>query len=257
MGSGLTRSQFLARSVRGGLGLLGAGWLAGSPRPAQAQAPPGDFLAIFANVGSALRPKAFLDVSANTDAAPLGTDVLFTVFAGGSNLGEFTIPTNAQGFASSAAAATAAQRNLFRLTGGEPGLVRGRGPTNATTATAVLHQRGPGARLMVAAPPAAQAVGTAFPITIGDTATGALLVANVSGSEVAVDVYVGNAGSPGTGKYTARIRDLSVGRIDLQPDDAHAHLVLVASGDVVVQLVIDDGRLNGLTCLPLRTCLPA
>jgi hypothetical protein len=38
--------------------------------------------------------------------------------------------------------------------------------------------------------------------------------------------------------------------VDLTPDLDPAHLVVSSSGDIVVQLVIDDGRLNGVSCLP-------
>ena len=248
--SDLTRSQFLSRSAKGGLGLLAASSLAGlAAEPAQA-AVRNEFFAIFTNFGSAPRANAFLDVSANTDAAPQGANILFTVFLNGTQLAEFTTQTNANGFASSAAA-QGPNRNLFRLTNGEPGLVRARVPSGATTATAILHQRGQGSRLIVAVPPAVLAAGTVFPVTIGDIATGALLIGNVAGGEVNADVFVGSTGAPGAGKYNVQLRDNQIGRIDLQPDDINSHLLVVASGEILVQLMIDDGRVNGITCLPL------
>jgi hypothetical protein len=97
-------------------------------------------------------------------------------------------------------------------------------------------------------------LGRMFPIHVGDvrgTATASLLVTNVSSGDAAVDVFVGSAGAGGAGKYTnPRLRIRNIWRIDLQPEDANTHLVLRSDADVIVQLVVDDGRLEALTVLP-------
>jgi hypothetical protein len=174
-------------------------------------------------------------------------------------LAEFSVLTNENGFASSAST-TAPNHNLFRLSGGEAALVRARTPLGETSATATLQQRGHGTRLLVSVPPDRSHdgtplhVGQRFPIQVGDlrgTAIASILVANVSSGDAAVDVFAGSAGAPGAGKYSnPRLRVRNVWRIDLQPDDENTHLVLTSNVEVIVQLVIDDGRLNALTVLP-------
>lgn len=78
-----------------------------------------------------------------------------------------------------------------------------------------------------------------------------MLIANLSGHEVTVDVFVGIEGAHGAGKHTTDVKNNALGRIDLQPDDANSHLIVSATDDIILQLVIDDGRVNGVTCLPV------
>jgi hypothetical protein len=90
-----------------------------------------DFYALAAPLGGEAR-LAFMDVVVDPRFLE-PVDVLFTVFAqDGTPLAEFTVPTDANGFASSRSASGAA-RNLFRLTGGAPVLVRARVPNGAGT----------------------------------------------------------------------------------------------------------------------------
>src|SRR5207245_6196766 len=107
-----------------------------------------------------------LDVSVDTGALANGPlDVLFDVFGvDGSLLAEFSVRTNANGFASSASA-PAPNDNLFELSGGEPALVRARTPGGAFGQTATLHQSGHGSRLLVSVPQDRTADGT--PVHIG------------------------------------------------------------------------------------------
>ena len=80
----------------------------------------------------------------------------------------------------------------------------------------------------------------------------ALLVANVSGSDVGVDVFRGTKGAPGNGVHnTPRIQHNAIWRVDLTDADENGHLVVSATGDIIVQLMIDDGRCNGITCMPV------
>lgn len=220
-----------------------------------------EYNAVITNFGGAPRANAHLDVSFDTSALVSGPiDVLFDVFsADGSLLATFAVPANANGFASSAWA-PAPNHNLFLLSGGEPALVRARTPQAATSGTATLQQRGSGSRLLVSVPPDRNTDGTGihagqrFSFHVGDlrgVATASLLVADVSGADVAVDVSIGTRAAPGAGKYsTPQLRPRNTWRVDLQPDDENSNLVLTSTGDVIVQLVIDDGRLNALTVLP-------
>jgi hypothetical protein len=213
-----------------------------------------DFFAIITNFGTAPRVNAHLEVSANTDAAPAGADVLYTVFQDGNQLAEFSVKTNEKGFASNATAVPP-NKNLFKVSNGNPALVRARTPSGATTATAILSQRGQDNNLIIGIPPSTKAVGKVFPIAVGTVSAAALLVGNVSGGEVVVDVFIGTTGAPGAGKHSIQIRDNQIGRIDLGPEDQNAHLIVSASGNVVVQLMLDigaaGGRVDGVTCVPI------
>ena len=254
----LTRSQFISRSAKSGLALAVAGSLASLAAEPAFAATGGEFFAMFTNFGSAPRVSAHLDLAVDTRTAPGPVDVTFSAFSQtGASLAEFVVLTNANGFASSSSA-QGPNKNLFRLTGGESGLVRARIPSTATFTAAVLTQRGQGSRLAIGVP-AARATsgspigaGTNFPVAIGDVATASLLVANVSGTDLAADVFVGSIAGVGGGKYTIpRLTNMSIWRVDLQPSDVNSLLIVSATDQVVVQLIIDDGRVNGITCLPV------
>jgi hypothetical protein len=220
-----------------------------------------EFHAVITNFGSAPRASAHLDVSLDTRALAGGSfDVLFDVFrADGTHIAGFSVPVDANGFASSASAALP-HRNLFQLAGGEPAIVRARTPGGGYGATATLQQRGRGSRLLVSVPKDRESDGTPvhvgrhFTVHVGDlrgVATASLVVANVSGSDIVADVFVGTEGSAGTGKYSnARIPNRNTWQVDLASDDENANIVVTTSAEVIVQLVIDDGRLNAVTVLP-------
>lgn len=238
--------------IRGLVALIVGSVFVGSAPVAQAA----DFYAIITNFGNSPRSNAFLDVSSDTSTTRDGTEVLFYVFdVNGVGLAEFALTTT-NGFVSTASA-PAPNNNLFALSNGGPALIRARVPDGAITTTAELNQRSSGNRLVIGIPPARRqdntplAVGRLFPITNGAVSSSAILVANVSGNDVTVDIFIGTKGPDGTGKHTiARLKPNAVGRLDLTPDDANSHLVLSATGDIVAQIVIDDGKVNGVTCIP-------
>jgi hypothetical protein len=215
-----------------------------------------EFFAIITNFGTAPRVSAHLDVSVDTRTGPGPVDVLFNVYdARGVQLAEFAVPTNANGLASSSTAG--ANANLFVVSGGQPAIVRARTPATTTVSTAVLHQSQPGSRLVVGIPPARRSNGTplnagqVFPIALGRVAAATLLITNVSGGDAGVDVFVGTAGGVGAGKHTTpRLTNNALWRVDLDAADQDAHLIVSATAEVVVQLMIDDGRINALTCVP-------
>ena len=154
-----------------------------------------EFYAIITNFGNAPKAAGRLDVAVDGasggNAAP---EVLFNVFdQNGVQLAEFAVPTT-DGFASSSAVAT---NDLFKLTNGAPGLVRARTPSLASNASAILHQTGSGNRLGFTAVAVKKLDGTTlgmgrcFSIPVGDIPTPTLLIANVSGSDVGVELFIG------------------------------------------------------------------
>lgn len=221
-----------------------------------------DFHAILTKFGNAPRASAHLDVSFDTAALAGGpVDVQFDVFAAdGRTLAQFTVRANANGFASSELA-PAPNNNLFGISAGEPALVRARTPSGGFGATATLHQRESANRLVVSVPPdrrsdgSAVHVGRDFTLNVGEIrGSAALLVANVAAVDVQADVFLGSGGAPGTGRFTnPRIQPNCTWRVDLQAGETNANLVLKATDDIIVQLVIDDGRLNALTVVPTAT----
>jgi len=214
-----------------------------------------EFYAIITNFGNAPKASARFDVSVDTTLG-VGIDVLYNVYdTNGAQLAEFTSRCNNMGLATSSAIAT---NDLFKLTGGAPGLVRARTPDGAPTASALLHQSGPGNRLDLNVPPTRRrdgvpfAMGTSFSIALGDVPTPALLIANLNGQDVSADVFRGSRGADGAGAFTTpRIAANALWRVDLTDADKNTNLVVHSSGLVIVQLVFDDGqRVSALTCLP-------
>lgn len=224
-----------------------------------ANASAAEFFAIFTNFGDALRPKARLDISVDTRTANGPVDILYNVFdASGGQMAVFSVMTNENGFASSALA-SGPNRNLFNLTNGEPGMIQARTPTTASTTSGVLHQRGADSRFAIGVPPTRNSDGTlfnagrVFPITVGDFTSASLLIGNVSGHDISADVFVGSIGGPGAGEYSnPLLSNYSIWRVDLMPDDQNAHLIVSASDAIIVQLVVNDGRVNGITSVPLN-----
>jgi hypothetical protein len=223
----------------------------GEPREAQAA----EFFAMITNFGNSQHPTAFLDVSSDALQTRDGTLVVFNVFnSDGLQVAEFSLPTKS-GFVSTASA-TAPNDNLFTLTNGGPGLIRARTPDGANNTTAELNQSGRGNRLVIGIPPLRRqngdplAVGTLFPITNGAVSSSVILVSNISGADVQVDIFVGTKGPDGTGKHSIRVKPNAVGRLELTADDANSHLVMSATGDIVAQIVIDDGKdIFAVTCI--------
>ncbi|PEN54692.1 hypothetical protein CN540_16870 [Bacillus toyonensis] len=213
-----------------------------------------DFFTMITSFGNSPCANAHLEVGLDSQAAS-AVDVTFNVYSQkGVELAWFSELKNANGYVSSSADPN---NDLFRLSKGQPALVRARTPLVVQTASALLQQSGSQNRLVFAVPPALNssgirvAQGTVFPLTIGSITKGTLLIANVSDSDVNVDVFTGTAGTPGTGKYNNPIlTKFSIWSVDLQPSDQFSHLVVMSSGDIIVQLVLDDGQVHVVTCLP-------
>lgn len=231
-----------------GLGSLLAGCLLfGAAGHAQAY----EFFAIAANLNNAASPQAQMDVSVDTQAAPGASLLLhFNVYGpDGVQLAEFDAGTNPNGFASSSSAPPPYD-DLLQLSGGLPVLVRARTPQAAPIAAATIRQTLGKSEIAFGVPATTRADGTrlamgrVFTMAIGDiTHSATLLIANVSGGDQIADVFLGTTGGPGGGKYTnGRIPNQGMWIVDLDPADANSNVIVGASGDIIVQLVVDGGK---------------
>jgi hypothetical protein len=237
------------RSLARGLSVLVAAWLVFG---ATAQLHAADFYAIIANLNNAKKPHAQIDVSIDTQALASGPlDILFEVFSlDGTVLASFAVPTNADGFASSSSAGFP-NDNLFAWTGGLPALVRVHTPQGVASSAATLRKTTNSDMVLKLLPARQQngtsvALGTQFAFAMGEIPHGAtLLVANVSGADVNVDVFLGTAGLPGSGKHNdGRLQNRSSWIVELDQSDARSHMLVVSSGETVVQFAEPGGK-NG------------
>jgi len=203
-----------------------------------------EFYGIVDNFGKKPR-NAFMDVSVDTTIGA-GIDVLFDVYdARGVHLAEFTIPANSYGFASSSS-----WGNLFNLAAGQqPILVRAQTPDGAPTDAATLHIDSLGAATAVDVFPIRNrggfplGMGTDFAVALGSFRSTSLLIANVSGSDQAVDVFKGTRGADGFGIFSnPRITTTAIWKVNLTQNEALSNLIVHASGLVIVQAVINDGQ---------------
>ena len=231
---------------------------------AASEAQAAEFYAIIANLNDANNPHAQIDVAVDTQALPGGapSTVLFNVYrADGTQLAEFEVLTNSHGFASSAFA-PAPYDNLFTVSEGLPALVRVRTVTSSSLASAVLRQTLKPSNIPIAVPPVRRsdgsrvAMGSLFSTPIGNIiAPGAtLLIANLSGGDIAVDIFLGAKGAPGAGKYVnPRMKSNAFWIVDLDPADSNSHFLVSSTGDVIVQLAVGDGKkgISAVQLLPL------
>jgi hypothetical protein len=134
-------------------------------------------------------------------------------------------------------------------------LVRARVPNGAASA-ATLDARSPGGRLLLNAPYAIKdgtpvAAGRFFPLTLGTVQAATLLIGNVSGTDVSVDVHVGKAGAAGGGVFTTpRVVANGIWRVDLTAAEQSSFLVVAASDQIICQVVADEGRILSYLALP-------
>jgi hypothetical protein len=252
------QSRFLRSAIRPLTALIFACFMLGVPGHAWAA----EFWAIAANVTGAKNPEAHLELGLDTLNARGGTDIFFNVYdVNGVQIAEFTLQTNANGLVSSASAAPP-NDNLFAISLGRPVLVRALSPNGATgNDYAALRQTLGRVAILVGTPPiydtlgSFYAEGNLFPVVLGDFAGAALLVANLSSADISVDVFLGTKGPDGTGKYRIpRLKSGSMGIVQItDPADAHSHLSVTSTGNMVVQLVIDTGKqIHEVTVLPAR-----
>jgi hypothetical protein len=232
---------------------------------AASQAQAAEFAVIIANLNDAKDPQAQIDVAVDTQALPGGAPatVYFNVFgASGSQIAEFEVLTNQNGFASSSSAAPPYD-NLFTVSGGLPALVTVRTPGTASIAGVVLRQKSKESEVVVDVPRVRRvdgsyfAAGRVFSVPVGDIVhTATLLIANVFGTDIAVDLFIGTKGAPGGGKYNnPRILNNGLWIVDIDPADMDSHLIVSSTGAVIVQLAIDDskkGALNELLVMPVQ-----
>jgi hypothetical protein len=203
----------------------------------------GDFYAIVDNFGR--RPRnAYMDVGVDTRTG-VGVNVQFNVYdRDGIQIAEFFIPTSVNGFVS-----TTSFGNLFDLTGGQLMLIRARTAQDSVLSGATLYIDSLGAPLTIGVLPEAKlddtpvAAGRLFSIALGNFRSASLLIANVSGTDQAVDVFKGTDGVPGTGIfYNPRIGNNGTWRVDLTQNEALSHLIVQSYGVLIVQVIIDNGK---------------
>jgi hypothetical protein len=202
-----------------------------------------EYYAIVDNFGKKPR-MAFMDIS--LEALPGSVfDFLFDVYdVQGIQLAEFTVRANAYGFASSSS-----WGNFFNLFSGQPLLVRVRTTESGGQGEATLHLDSMGASTIVAVLPDRRrdgslfSFGTNFALALGNFQSASLLIANVSGSDVAIDVYKGYSGSIGGGVFTnPHLLNNGIWKVNLTQNEALSDLIVTATGPIIVQAVINDGR---------------
>jgi hypothetical protein len=193
-----------------------------------------DFYAIVDDFGRRART-ARLDFAFDTRAG-VGVNVQFNVYdRQGTQVTEFFLPSNVNGFVS-----TESFGNLFDLTGGQPMLIRARTAGTIELSSATLYIDSAGAPLTIGIPPG---VGGLFSLALGNFRSASLLISNVSGAQVTVDVFKGTNHAPGSGIYSnPRVPNYGQWRVELTQNEALSHLIVQASGSCLVQVVIDDGR---------------
>ena len=203
----------------------------------------GDYNAIIYNFGKKPRT-AYMNVSLDTRATATGpVSINFYAFdPAGNQLANFNLDTNANGFVS-----TAWFGDLFNLSGGQPMLIRARTP--ATNGSATLHVDSLGAPMIVGVPPtkkldgSALGMGREFSVTLGNFRSASLLIANVSGADLAADVWVGQPGPSGGGSYSnSRLAANGIWKVDLSQNEAQSNIVVTANSYIIVQVVINDGN---------------
>jgi hypothetical protein len=185
---------------------------------------------------------ASMNVSVDNVAGP--TDVTFDMFGASGPLSQFTVRTNALGFAS-----TSSNGDLLTLSGGQPFLIRARTGSNAAPAAAMLQIELQNAPMTFGLSPAAKrdgsafSIGTEFNISLGSYRSAYLLVANVGGGEQVVDVFKGTRGADGTGIFSnPRLDTLKIWRVDLTQNESLSNLVISSTGPIIVQAILDDGK---------------
>src|SRR5262245_31017348 len=79
-----------------------------------------------------------------------------------------------------------------------------------------------------------------------------LLIANVSGADLGIDVFLGTRGVPNQGVYNNQLlTNNTTWIVEIDPAYANTNLVVISTGNVVAQLVVDEGRKNALTGVTL------
>lgn len=204
-----------------------------------------DFYAIVDDFGR--RPRnAYVDIAVDsTSGGNAPPEVLFNLFDfQGSQIAEFFLPSNVNGFVS-----TASFGNLFDLTTGRPMLVHARTPSTAADFGAALHIDSVGAPMTIGILHKSKAdgtsfgMGTVFSVPLGSFRSAYLLIANVSGSDVGVELFRGALGAAGTGNPSnQRLTSHAIWKLALTANEAFANVIVRSTGFIIVQVVVDDGR---------------
>jgi hypothetical protein len=205
--------------------------------------PAAEYYAIIDNFGKRAR-SAQLDIAFDTSVGNL--EAIFHVFnSEGTQLTAFTLGSNGRGYIS-----TESFGNLFSLSDGRPVLIRARTPDAGPFGVAVLNIDSQGAPMLIGVPATQRksdggglSAGRFFSIPLRSFQSAYLLVANVGGNDAAADVFVGTQGAVGNGIFSnPRISPNAVWKVSLTQNEALANLVVASTSNIVVEVVIDDGR---------------
>jgi hypothetical protein len=211
-----------------------------------------NFFAIINGARNAPKADARLDLSIDTAATgggPVNIEVFVYHDVDGVQLAMFNIPTNAQGFASTAG--NNLFRNLFRASARRTALVKAVTPAGVPAAMAYLRQTGRAGKIILGVPPIKRndnstlACGTHFAVALGDYAKATrLLIANVTAVPIGVDLFLGTQGARGQGAYTnPALQPNAVWTVNFQSSDAQSHMVIVGTDMMIMHLAVDDGRM--------------
>lgn len=173
-------------------------------------------------------------------------------------LADFTVPSNDVGFATTADAPEP-NNDLFALADGQPVLARVlTPPSSLLDAASIRYHEGAKEILRHDVPTSighltgSIAAGTLFAVPMGDVVgTTSLLVANVSGIDVNVDVFRGTKGADGFGIYNnPQLSNHCIWRVDLRPSDGYANLVISATSAVIAQIAVTRSNGIDMTTIP-------
>jgi hypothetical protein len=207
------------------------------------------FYAILTGQRNASHAYAQLDVAIEPEAGD--SQVTFRVFVNGTPLPNASTVMTVNGFAKSG--------NLYT---GVPNLTHALAEANiplvgVRPASGVLRQQdsgGGGAKILLGVGPKEKASSTLVAVAVGDLRDGTtLLVANVNtGANTEAEVIIGNLSAGGRRIVNNNFVAGTIWAIPLEARDANSHVVVRSIGGepVLVQLVVDDGKVDEATVFP-------
>jgi hypothetical protein len=205
------------------------------------------FYAILTGQRNASRAYAQLDVAIEPEAGD--TQVTFRVFVNGTPLPNAPPVNTVNGFAKSG--------NLFT---GVPNLTHALAEANVPLtgvlpASGVLRQKvSGGANILLGVGPKEKAASMRVALAVSDIMDGTtLLIANVNtGADTAAEVIIGNISAGGRRIVNNNLRAGTIWAVPLEARDANSHVLVRSVGGepLLVQLAVDDGKVDEATVFP-------